>query len=184
MIRSPILALACLVLCFSPLGAQQPAEDGRQAILPPPPLLFDGSNVQEPAARASAWRPLRVAKWTVLVASAGAGIYGFVQNGRADDRFRDLESLCQAEQQRCEQRTASGAYQDAEFESLFDEVRTLDGRSHTALLLSQVGVAAGVVLFLLDLGNAESPSDIPFVPTALRVAPATGGGVSIGLRFR
>lgn len=170
-------------LCAGALHAQRPATNGPTAILAPGPVLFNGMPDQGSARKPASLRPLRVAKWTVLVTSAGAGIYGFVQNSRADDRFRDLEAMCQAEQQRCSRRTADGAYEDSEFESLFDEVRQLDGRSHTALLLSQVGVASGVVLFLLDLGNVESPADIPFVPKAIRVGPEDGGRLSLGIQF-
>jgi hypothetical protein len=139
-----------------------------------------GRMIQDSPER-SGLRPMRVAKWSVLAVAAGAGVYGFVRNNEADDRFRELEELCQAEQFRCSQRTPDGAYADAQLERMYQDVRRLDGRSHVALLFSQIGVATGVALFLLDLGNSDSPDDIPWVPGALEVRPVRNG-VEVGLR--
>jgi len=111
-------------------------------------------------------RPLRVAKWGALATAAGAAVYGFVQNHRADDRFNQLEQLCQDQPARCSVRGPGGAYQDPEFEALYREVRSLDRRAHAGLLLGQIGVAASVLFFLLDLDKTRRPPDIPFVPSA------------------
>lgn len=135
--------------------------------------------IQDNADR-SGLRPMRVAKWSALAVAAGTGVYGFIRNNEADDRFRELEELCQAEQFRCSQRTPDGAYADAEFEGMYQDVRRLDDRSHVALLISQIGVATAVALFLLDLGNSDSPGDIPWDP-GLEVRPAREG-VEVGLR--
>ncbi len=131
--------------------------------------------------RPGAFRPLRLAKWSTLALSAATGVYGFVQSGRADDRYHELERLCQNQPERCASRTSSGAYADAEFESRYAAVRALDRRSHNALLVSQVGVAGSVVLFLLDLGNARPPRDIPFVPPGTRVEPDAQGRLLLGM---
>jgi hypothetical protein len=150
------------------------------------PALVPGSappgTAQDTVRRVSGLRPLRVAKWSLLAGAAASGIYGFVQNNRADDRFEQLERLCQDQAERCDLRTPDGAYADAEFEALYQEVGRLDSRSHTALLLSQAGIATSVVLFLLDLDNSNGPGDIPWVPSGLRVAP--GGRTEIGLHIR
>jgi len=124
--------------------------------------------------RPGPWRPLRIAKWTTLATSAATGIYGFVKNAAADDRYRQLEQLCQDQQFRCADRTAGGAYADAQFEASYQEVRRLDRRSHASLLLSQIGVATSVVLFLLDLHNSSAPGDIPWVPAKIEIAPGAG----------
>jgi hypothetical protein len=109
-------------------------------------------------------RLLRVAKWSVLAGSAGAAIWGFVQNERADRRFHELELQCEADPVRCRRRTSDGAYEDPVLEARFQEVRSLDRKSHLALLAGQVGLAGSVVLFLLDLGNVTPPPDIPYDP--------------------
>lgn len=125
-------------------------------------------------------RPLRIAKWGTLAAAAGGAIYGFVQNHRADDRFNELEQLCQEQPVRCSMRAPDGAYQDAEFEQLYQDVHRLDRRAHTGLLLGQISVAASVVFFLLDLDNTRRPPDIPFVPPAQLVRRHDG---SVALEF-
>lgn len=138
---------------------------------------------QDSARRPSGIRPMRVAKWSVLAAAAGAGIYGFLQNNEADDRFRELEQLCQEQQFRCANLTPSGAYADAEFETLYQDVRRLDRRSHLALVFSQVGVATGVALFLLDLGNGDAPGDIPWTPTSALHVRSVPGAIELSLRL-
>lgn len=136
--------------------------------------IFEKPEPQDTSSGLPAFRPLRVAKWSVLAAAAGAGVYGFIRNGEADDEYSRLEQMCQNQQVRCADRTATGEYSDPEFERLFQRVKSLDDRSHTALLVSQIGVATGVVLFLLDLGNVRSPGDIPFAPSGLEITPSNG----------
>lgn len=151
---SRALVFACLVLLASPAAGQAPDGEPRP------------------------FRPLRIAKWGTLLGAASGAIYGFVQNHRADERFNDLEQQCQDQPVRCSLRTPSGAYQDAEFETLYHDVRSLDRRAHNALLLSQIGVAASVVLFLLDLDNTRRPPDIPFVPAA-RLSVRSNGAATL-----
>lgn len=131
--------------------------------------------------RRRGWYPLRIAKWTLLTGSAAAGVYGFVQSNEADDRYVRLERLCQEQQSTCRQRTSDGAYVDPEFEGLFQDVRDLDNRSHTALLIGEIGVAASVALFLLDLDNSTGPSDIPWTPARLEIMPGVDR-VEVGVR--
>jgi len=182
--RSAIL-LACLPLLVLPGvlhgQASGPTRHERAAALAD--RLWSSPLPQDSAvAPAGGLTLLRVAKWGALIGAAGAGVYGFVQNHRADDRYRELEEFCQAEMFRCAQRTAAGEYEDPAFENRYQKVRSLDRRSHTALVLSQIGVASSVVLFLLDLGNAGPPTDIPYVPSGLEIAPAKNG-LKIGVRL-
>lgn len=121
-------------------------------------------------------RPLRIAKWSSLAAAAGFATLGFIRSGEADDAFRDLEAACHAVPVRCAPRNPDGSFMDAVFEARYQEVLDLDGQARTMLILSQVGVAASVVLFLLDLRNNRPPPDIPYAPTELRVGTACGGG--------
>ncbi|MCI0432781.1 MAG: hypothetical protein L0271_03915 [Gemmatimonadetes bacterium] len=158
-----LLVIVILTPLASPLCAQRAAPDVEQS--------------REPASL----RPLRVAKWTTLAAAAGAATWGFIQNHRADGRFADLERQCNDEPDRCALRLPGGAYQDPEFERLYQQIRSHDRRAWVALLLSQVSVGTSVVLFLLDLGNAKRPPDIPFVPTAVNFAKRPDGAVQFSI---
>ncbi len=159
-----ILLLSCLmVLVVSPLPAQRLDEEDAPAEVRP-------------------LRPMRVAKWSTLVVAAGTAAWGFVQNGKADDAFADLERRCNAAPSVCARRTPDGAYEDAELERRYQNVRSLDRRAHAALLLGQIGIATSAVLFLLDLGNARRPPDIPFTPTEIEVQPRADGAVALSVR--
>lgn len=159
-----LLLLSCMALpAGAPLAAQRQTDAGDRPGAPP------------------SFRPLRIAKWGTLAAAAGTAAWGFVQNSRADDRFADLERRCNAQPVQCARRTAAGAYEEAGFERLYQDVRSLDRKAWVALLLSQVGLGSSVVLFLLDLGNARRPPDIPFVPTAVQLAPLPGGALEISV---
>lgn len=184
-IRRISIVATILVAAPATLSAQRLPPPVRSTIVLPA-LARDAATraqAQDTTRRVSAVRPLRLAKWSLLLGSTAAGMYGFVQNNRADDRFEQLERLCQDQAARCEQRMADGAYADEEFEALYQEVSRLDSRSHTALLASQVGIATSVVLFLLDLGNGDGPDDIPWIPAGLEVSPGSGRA-EIGLRLR
>lgn len=130
----------------------------------------------------AALRPIRLAKWGTLAAATAAGVLGFVENARADDRYAELERMCEAQPSECRRRTADGAYESEAFESVYQQVRRHDHRAHTALVAGQIGVAASVVLFLLDLGNVRPPGDIPWVPGTLRMA-GDADGFSLGIHL-
>jgi hypothetical protein len=129
------------------------------------------------------WHALRVAKWTVAAATAGTALYGFVSHNRADDLYRELELMCVADAPRCLSRTSSGAYTDAELEARYQEMRDVDRRARSALLAGQVGVAASVVLFILDLRNRNGPANIPYEPPGLSLQRAPDGGYAVGWRL-
>ena len=121
---------------------------------------------------------VRFAKWTTLAASAGAAVYGFTTNRRADDGYAELEELCEANRANCEARNA-GAYADPALEQRYQDVIALDGKARNALVASQVGVAATVLLFIYDLRSAAPPRGIPYEPRSLEVAPAKDGGLQL-----
>jgi hypothetical protein len=167
-------ALVITLLAANPLTALAQGTAG-SAREPAPPAQVRGAQPPDTAPPvAGGLRPLRVAKWTTLIAAAASGIYGFVENARADDRFAELEQQCQARRAECRRRTADGAYEDAALEELYQRVRRHDRRAHRALLSGQIGVAASVGLFLLDLGNVRPPSDVPWVPGTVRLERGPG----------
>lgn len=120
-----------------------------------------------------------VAKWITLGASAGLAAYGFDRNDAADELFRELETICESQPDRCFPLRADGTYADDELEAIFQEVRELDGRARIALIASQVGIAASVLLFILDLPEDDSPPDIPFDPPRIGVGADGSAHVSV-----
>lgn len=169
-----VMAAMLTMFVAAPLVAQAPAPG------PAPAAAHAASSVQE----RSGWRPLAVAKWTTAAAAAGAAVYGVVQNRRADHQYEDLEQVCVEEPFRCEERLPNGAYADAELEARYQDVRDLDGRARAALIAGQIGVAASVVLFILDLRNSDGPQNIPYEPRTFDVMPARDGGLSLRLNLR
>lgn len=131
----------------------------------------------------SRWSVLRISKWSLAAASAGAAVYGFTMNQRADSRYEALEGACMADPDVCRGRQADGSYTSAELEARYQEVRRLDRKARNGLLASQVGVAATVVLFIIDLRNARAPDDILYEPKPLQVSPRRDGGVELRLRL-
>ena len=138
---------------------------------------------QEPASSPGDWRALRIAKWSMVGASVGAALYGLSNNQRADDAYEGLEQMCQADLVRCAARTPAGAYSDPVLESEFQEIRRLDRRARTGLLVGQAAVASAVVLFILDLRNGRPPPNIPYDSRAPRIEAARAGGVALVWRI-
>jgi hypothetical protein len=132
-----------------------------------------------------AWRALRLAKWTTAGASAGAALYGFYHNQRADEAYERLESACQAAQDACLLRLPGGAYANAELEREYQTVHSHDRRARAGLVAGQVGIATSVVLFILDLRNDRNPPNIPFEPRdGLDAGVSKDGGMMLRYRMR
>ncbi len=123
---------------------------------------------------------IRVTKWTTLALSVGAAAYGFSENRTADRDYQALEERCKADPFNCIRRTGD-AYADAEMERIYQNVRTSDRHARTALLASQIGIAASVALFIIDLRDNRPPDNIPYEPRALQLVPGRDGAVQ--LRF-
>ena len=149
------------------------------------PLLAQRTQVRFETSRDTAvnepgWSALRVAKWTSLLASTGAAVYGFTQNRVADREYEDIERLCQDEPLSCLTVPGTDQYADPALESRYQSVLQRDDRARLALLAGQVGLAATVLMFILDLPNNSTPADIPYDPRPLRVG-VSNGQVLLGL---
>jgi hypothetical protein len=117
------------------------------------------------------WTVVRVAKWGTLFASAGTLAYGFTQNRAADREYEDIERLCQSTPAACETKPDSDEYADPALETRYQNVIRRDDRARLALLAGQIGLAASVLLFILDLSGGDAlPHDIPYDPRPLRVS--------------
>ena len=129
-----------------------------------------------------ALRPLRIAKWTTLLASAGAAAYGFSQNRVADDEYAELEQLCEGNPGLCQKAADGSAYADAGMERRYQEIVDRDRNARVALLGGQIGILASVALFILDLPKNTTPDDIPYEPRRFRVGLGRDGGAVLQLR--
>ena len=107
---------------------------------------------------------LSIAKWGTLALSGVVGAYGFSANNDAEDRYAALEQSCAQDVVRCRDRLSDGRFADADLEQQYQDVVRLDRRARVALIASQVGIATSVVLFILDLREAEAPPNIPYEP--------------------
>ncbi|MBR9989715.1 MAG: hypothetical protein KFH98_08175 [Gemmatimonadetes bacterium] len=129
------------------------------------------------------WRLLRVAKWTTAAGGTGLAVWGVVNNRRADELFEELERECLVDPDRCDDRLPDGAYADGALESRYQDVRHLDRQARSALIAGQVGLAASVVLFILDLRNSAGPANIPYEPRRIDITPSRDGGLTMRLNL-
>ena len=167
-----LVAFAAALAPVAPVAAQQRA----------PGRFATAESGEMPAMPSSApsFRPLRIAKWGTAVFTAAVAGIGVASYMRADDRYTELERACVENPTACSQRLPSGAYADPRLEAMYQEVLRYDERARLALIGSQLGLAASVVLFILDLRGGTTPPNIPYDPRALRVAPGRDGGVEFG----
>jgi hypothetical protein len=146
-------------------------------------LLVTASPLSAQERDAHGWSALRISKWTVAGLSAAAAVYGFTMNREADDLYAQLERDCLADADACRLLGPDGRYLANELETQYQEVLRHDRRARNGLLASQLGVAASVVLFVLDLRNARAPDDILYEPRTLQVGAGRDGGVELRLRL-
>jgi len=168
-LRSAFVLVAALFLVQAPAFAQR--ADKRFA------------TAQDTMARQhGSWTPIRIAKWSLLLGSTSAAAYGFVQNRLADKEYEDIERVCQETSASCDRGNGSDAYADAALEARYQNVVRRDDHARTALLAGQVGLAASVLLFILDLPKTTAPDDIPYDPRPLRIG-FTPKAVQLSLRL-
>lgn len=134
------------------------------------------------ALRAAGWSPIRLAKWSTLLAATGAAVYGFMENRTADREYENIERLCEATPSQCATRPGSREYADPALESRYQKIVERDDRAKRALLASQVGLATSVLLFIIDLPEGSTPDDIPYDPRPLRFGMRTDQ-LELGLHF-
>jgi hypothetical protein len=129
-------------------------------------------------------RPLRIAKWTTLLVSGGAAAYGFTQNRTADREYEQLERECEAQPLTCLKGPDGETYANTELEARYQRILERDDRARLALLGGQIGIAASVVMFIIDLPKHTTPEDIPYDPKAYRVGLRRDGGTELAFRLR
>ena len=128
-------------------------------------------------------RPIRIAKWATLMAAAGAAGYGFAENRRADREYEDIERECGTAPALCTMDPATGSYTNMEMEQRYQRVTERDDRARVALLAGQIGIAASVIMFIIDLPGTSTPDDIPYEPRPLRFGLGGEGRTHVGFHL-
>jgi hypothetical protein len=95
--------------------------------------------------------------------------YGFVQNRDADREYREIEVMCKDDITLCATKPDSDEYADPVLEARYNAVLERDERAQLALLAGQIGLAASVLLFIIDLPKGTTTNDIPYDPSPLRL---------------
>lgn len=144
----------------------------RVRVRPPPPVRIAGGGV----------RPMAVAKWGSLLSTAGTAVYGFAASMAADDHYARIEDACAEDVARCRISETDGRYLDPEIEEWDRQAERLDRRARVGLIASQVGVAASIVLFILDLRDTGAPPNVPYQPSRVQVG-LSAIGVRLGVRL-
>lgn len=155
-VKRLILTALALAALAAPVSAQRA------------PLRIETAQDTVRAAR-SGWSVMRVVKWSAALASAGAAAYGFMENRAADREYEDIERECEAAPTTCVTAVDGGVYSDPALEARYQNVLRRDDRAQVALLAGQIGLAASVLLFIMDLPEGATPDDIPYEPRPLRI---------------
>jgi hypothetical protein len=129
-----------------------------------------------------ALRPMRVAKWATFLASTGAAAYGFTQNRVADRDYEELERECDDAPASCTKASGSEAYLNPALEQRYQRILDRDETAKVALLAGQIGIAASVIMFIVDLPDREEPEDIPYEPKPMRFGLSGDGRAELNLR--
>lgn len=131
----------------------------------------------------SPWRPMRIAKWTSLIASTGAAAFGFSQNRVADREYEQLERDCEEAPLNCAKASESGPYLDPALEQKYQRILARDEDAKVALLAGQIGIAASVIMFIIDLPDRDDPEDIPYEPRPVRFGLSRDGRAQLDVRL-
>lgn len=138
---------------------------------------------QPPAGHTFFERVARPGKW---VSGAGAVVLlvlGAREHARAQDSWNALLALCREDNRRCQQ-ASDGSYASFDAERLYQESLYYDRRAHRRIVAGQVALALAGTMFIVDLSaRKRGPRNKPFEPDQAFLAPAAGGGVSLGLRL-
>ena len=159
-----LLVVVTMLLLAVPAAAQQ---------MPP-----------DTAVRSSRNPLIRVGKWVTFGLAAGAATYGVVANRDADDRYHDLERVCEADPARCGPRDTSGQYTDPALEREYKDIVRLDDRAKLSLIAAQAALLGSVVLFVLDLPRNGSGEDIPYKPPRFQVGMTPDSRLELRYRIR
>lgn len=125
-----------------------------------PPATVIAQSPQASTAARSDWRGVRVAKWALLAAGVGFGVYALRHSTNAGDAYDALRLACSRDSQRCT--LDGGRYADDELERLYQRTLREDRLARRGIVGGQVTLLGSVGMFIYDLRNARGPRDIPY----------------------
>ena len=146
-------------------------------------LLAAGTLDAQAAPRqpATGWRATRVAKWTLLAASVGFGVYAWQQNRMGDDRYADLRAACVRTPERCQ--LQDGRYSDPALEDLYHSSRERDAAAQRGMIAGEVALLGSAGFFIFDLRHGQKPENIPFDPAHRSRGAAAPRELRVGVRL-
>ena len=167
--------LVALVALLALLSVAAPAAS------PVAELWAQAPTPRAPGAERGAWTRVRVAKWALLGATVGFGLYALSHSTRAERDYDDLRRLCVAEPASCT--LEEGRYEAAAAEALYQSSVREDRRAQVGIVAGEVALLGSVGLFVYDLRNGRGPANIPYPAGSERVAPRRAFAVGAALRF-
>ena len=134
------------------------------------------------AGRSRGWTRVRVAKWALLGAATGFGVYALTHSSRADRDYGELRTLCSSDPDGCS--LEGGRYAADAAESLYRSSVREDRRAQLGIIGGQLTLLGSVALFVYDLRNVGGPENIPYPASGLRWIPtARRAAVGASVRF-
>jgi len=103
---------------------------------------------------------VKMAKWGLLGAAVGLGVFALARSTAAEDAYDELRALCLAGPSRCDHE--AGTYPDPDAERLYDRARNEDRSAQLGIYGGQAALLGSVALFIMDLRNDREPTNIPY----------------------
>jgi hypothetical protein len=103
---------------------------------------------------------VKVAKWGLLGAAVGLGVFALRRSISAEDAYDELRALCLAGPTRCDHQ--AGAYPDPDAERLYDRAQREDRSAQLGIYGGQAALLGSVALFIMDLRDDREPTNIPY----------------------
>lgn len=103
---------------------------------------------------------VKFAKWGLLAAAGGLGLYALRHSTRAEEAYDELRGLCLESPNRCNH--PDGRYEDAAAETLYRQALSEDRRAQLGIFGGQATLFGSVGLFIYDLRDDREPTTIPY----------------------
>ena len=156
------------------------------AALLAPPVATLGAQAPTPRSAAGSergtWTRVRVAKWALLGATVGFGLYALSHSTRAERDYDDLRRLCVSEPASCV--LDGGRYDAASAEALYQSSVREDRRAQVGIVAGEVALLGSVGLFVYDLRNGRGPGNIPYPAGSERAALGGERRLAVGAALR
>lgn len=126
---------------------------------------------------------VEIGKWTSGGLALAAGVWAFMTQHDAEDRYEALESYCLENAQVCADVNEDGAYNDPALERRYQDIRGDYRNARWGLIGAHVLAATSVMLFIIDLPRTSAPDNVPYDPPALRIGARPDGALEASFRY-